>query len=141
MSQSLKYAVNLQNILEGSDIPCTSNCSEVTRVGFRWVFENIQDQRNFKPVAEQGRFTNICSGWAISLYDSIENSEKKYYSLTKDKPKVYKKLGTHIAEGTIRPEDGICSPLNTAGHFDCHEYVNTNFSDTFTVIKPLVTND
>lgn len=141
MSRNLKYANHLANIQNNDGDSCTTNCQELSQPAFRWVFSEISDPRNFVPVAVTGRYQNVCSGWAISLYDTLENSEKKYFDLLKDRPKLFKKLGTHVAEGNIQQSDGLCSLSNIEGHFDCHEYIDTDFSSTFAVVKALVSDE
>jgi hypothetical protein len=76
-------------------------------LAFRFVFEPndersinnfkpvliITPQRNLKPETEATR----CQGYALSLFDTRENAEKRYLKLTKNRKKLRDSLGTHIA--------------------------------------------
>ena len=82
------------------------------------------------------RKRETCKGWALSFYDKRENAIKEHKVLTKDRPKLKLKLGTHLAKGNLNKEDGISDMPNDSGHFDHFEYLEAKF-DGFIIIEEL----
>lgn len=110
-----------------------SRFTERNRDAFCWTFEDIQDPKNFLPRAiAVGR--DECTAWALSFFETHSQAKARLVAITKDKEYLYKKLGTHIAEGVLEPKDGISEDANGHGHFNHFEYIGTDFRETFKVI-------
>jgi hypothetical protein len=113
---------------------------------FRFVFENLDDHRNFIPNSARNPTRDNspkykddsygkCCGYALSFYDSLENAKKGYQAYKKSFPKFDRIAGTHIAKGQIRENDGVTSRVNESGHFDLHEFENTDFRLRFNIVS------
>jgi hypothetical protein len=109
------------------------------RTAFRWTFEDIEDDRNFKPryLLRPDMQRDSCKGWALSFFESRDSCAKKINDMAKDKPNLYKKLGTHIANGQLNTEDGISDKSNNDGHFSHFEYENVILHQNFVIVESL----
>jgi hypothetical protein len=109
------------------------------KTAFRWVFDDIKNSRNFIPTSLANPSQKIKSfkDWALSFFETEIQSTDQLIYYSKDKPKFYKKLGTHIAKGVITIKDGLCENLcDSDGHFDHFEYEGIDFAiDNFAIIK------
>lgn len=114
---------------------------------FRFVFD-ASDQlskNNFLPVLiiKPSRQLNPdtsaakCQGYALSLFDTKENAEKRYSQLITKRPKLRKSLGTHLAKGFIASTDGLASKVDENGHFSLHEFANIDLSRNFNIVSAL----
>jgi len=111
---------------------------------YRFVFEDISDERNFSPVlilkpkrihARMFRRDEAkCQGYGLSLFNTLENAQRKYLKLIKNRPKLAKKLGTHIAQGLIEESDGVVSPINREGHLTLHESEQADLKRKFRLV-------
>ena len=105
---------------------------------FRWVFENC-DENSFLPVYyyNHNREQNEknCRGWALSFFNTQTNAKRRLLQIAMHKKKIFKKLGTHIAKGSIVENDGISNNPNDNGHFDLFEYKGVNLSNKFTIVE------
>lgn len=118
------------------------------KLSFRWVFSNINDERNFKPrysfpeVLELAQKRNKLTykGWALSFNNSLEQSAEALKNVTKNKKELYKKLGTHIAMGLINSIDGVTEiECDSHGHFNHFEYEGTNFHNKgFEIVEAVI---
>jgi len=114
---------------------------------FRFVFEaeNDKAKNNFLPVLiikpkrqlKPDNDTVKCQGYALSLFDSQENAEKRYYKLRKRNKNISKTLGDCLATGTIDKTDGVASEVDNNGHFSLHEFENTDLAAKFNIISTL----
>ncbi|MDB5015388.1 MAG: Integral rane protein [Mucilaginibacter sp.] len=111
---------------------------------FRFIYERIEDDRNFIPVyiKKPQRFNHKsdaekCSGFGISLYNSEERAIKKYSSLINVVQNIGKTIGTHLAEGKILKDFGVTTPIDGEGHFDLHESDTCNLHNKFTVVRKI----
>jgi len=111
---------------------------------YRFIYEKIDDDRNFKPVyiKKPQRFNDKsdvdkCSGFGISLYKSEEHAIKKYTILANVVQNIGKTIGTHLAKGQILNDFGVVTPIDDEGHFDLHESDTCNLHNNFTVIKKI----
>jgi hypothetical protein len=112
---------------------------------FRWVFDDMDDSRNFQPQYHKNpkRFWGktpemICSSLALSMFDSAENAEIRFYELRELlQQKVYGILGTKIAVGKLTKQDGLNSKLDEKGHFNHHPVVEGAYNQRFKIIKNL----
>ena len=110
--------------------------TEKETLAYRWVFSDIEDERNFLPpyIRNPNRTNDNCRVWCLSFFDSLENAKKRLAEITKHNKNLYKKLGTHVAEGELEKEDGIISEVDSQGHFGMFEYVKTDLTEKFQVI-------
>lgn len=113
--------------------------SEQERIAYRWVHSNINDERNFlpRPKIKENYPIKHFTDWGISMFDAKENATKRLQELTKDKPAMYKKLGSCIAEGNVKRTHGICDIPATSGHFNLMEYKGVNITPEFRIITIL----
>jgi len=124
----------------------SKECIARRRVAFRWTFESIKDKRNFLPryllPAYENEPKESCVGYSLSMFDKADQAIDRLKKLSKGKNNIYKKLGTHLASGTIEETDGISglSSINqiNKGHFSIFEYVNADFSETFKIQEKLI---
>lgn len=114
-----------------------TNFSESDRPAYRWVFADINDNRNFEPIylLDKNRPQITCLGWALSMFDTNINAKARLLHLTKNKENLYKKLGTHIAEGRFSLIDGLSDNANEMGHFSHFEYENIELKNQFNIIE------
>jgi hypothetical protein len=132
-AMNLKYKSQVSEF-ENCDL---DKCSEQDRQSFRWVFENINDARNFKPrfLLDETIPKTSCIGWALSFFETQEMAKKRLLGLTKNKELIFKKLGTHIAVGQLTKTDGISDNSNDLGHFSHFEYEDINLESKFKIIE------
>lgn len=127
----LKYQDQIN--LFGSDL---DEFKEQDRLSYRWVFEDIKDQRNFIPrYFDETVDRTIAEGWALSFFDTSEQAKTRLLKLVKDKEFLFKKLGTHIAKGELKTHDGISNNSNKFGHFDLFEYENVILDERFDIME------
>jgi len=125
-----------------------SNCTPRNRMAFRWVFENIDDERNFSPRYFSSNYAETqktdCLGYALSMFDKEDQAIARLAFLSKGKQNLYKKLGTHTAIGSLTIDEGLSndSSINpdTFGHFSFFEFSDTDLSKKFTVSKQITPN-
>ena len=121
--------------------PSFDGYSEVeNRPAFRWVFEDINHPNNFLPVTiinpKYKKALEDFTGWALSFFDTQIQGVNKLKKIVSDKPEVYKKLGTHIAEGMLQKEFGLCeSKSDDEGHFNFFKYKKVDLIPHFKVIN------
>jgi hypothetical protein len=133
-----------EKIKELGIINCPPNeCDVVTDVGFyyRWVHENLNHKDNFIPVLEikPDRITepmfskNVskCSGFALSMHDSLENSRNHFFNVLNRVPNFFQIVGTHVAELKMNIDDGYVTvasqKLTDKGHFNFFEQKEINW--------------
>ncbi len=108
---------------------------------YRWVFDDISDNRNFLAQADKNPKTlnsksdfDKCENYALSFHDTLENSQLHFSKLTNRFKNLKKLLGTHIAKGRLEDMDGIGSKNDKIGHFNFHHTNNCNFNQKFKII-------
>lgn len=112
--------------------------AEQNRIAYRWVFEDINDVRNFEPVySDPKRIQNTCLGYALSFFDEQASAKSRLLHFAKDKINVFKKLGTHIAEGNLIEMDGISKKCDENKHFSHFEYENITLNSKFQIIEKI----
>ena len=79
-----------------------------------------------------------CSGYSLSLFNTLENAITKYAKLQKNMRNIKKTIGDHIALGSIDKTDGYVTEPNKHGHFDLHEFDDVNLKNKFSVICGLI---
>lgn len=127
----LKYHAQLQAF---SNCPPAGNSG--IGIGYRWCFEDINDQRNSLPVSmlnPDGR--RCCNGYALSMFTTLDQAVARFNSLKNRFPEYETRVGTHYAQVRLRAEDGRSTPASNDGHFDFHEY--TTFRLASSVLEHL----
>lgn len=111
------------------------NFTEKEVKGYRWVFNDINNSKNFKPpIKRTNHPNNKCSVWALSFFDTAKNANKRMKELCKHKKNLYKRIGTHVAVGDLNEKDGIANEPNDSGHFSLFEYEGVELKNKFTII-------
>lgn len=139
-----KYKENLSEVKESDGNTCFQSYIEKETIAFRWTFSDINDIRNFSPMAlDEGNFSSKkrCGGWALSFHKDEIASKDAWDELISNRPNKYKKIGTHIAKGNIYKMDGKCSEPNGKLHFNLIEYNNVNLIPNFKIIRQLVSDE
>jgi len=131
---------NLKYQEEINKLDCDLNgFSEQKRTAFRWTFEDINDERNFLPrfLLKPNMEKTDCRGWGLSLFDTQESAKKRLKEIVGYRKFLYKKLGTHVANGNLVDEDGISDKAHKNGHFTHFEYENVDLSVKFNIIEEI----
>lgn len=110
---------------------------------FRWVFETIDDDRNFMSQYHKNpkRFlkktdSDKCSALALSMFDNLEGAINRFQEL-KDiiGETVYRTLGTNISEGRLSLADGVNGKVERHGHFNHHLSAAEDCKKVFKIIN------
>lgn len=124
---------------------------EISMNAFRWIFEDINHENNFKPVLliKPERINDKmfdspekkCEGYGLSLYDSLSNAKNAYDRIHKRNKNFSKMVGTYVAQIALVQTDGVASEFSTRknnkGHFNFHEYENTDLSKNIITVENL----
>jgi len=125
--------------------PSFEGYSEVeNKVAFRWTFEDINHPSNFLPVTKTNpsykKAFEIFTGWALSFFETQDQSKARLKNLSEDKPRMYRKLGTHIAQGLLQKNQGLCElQCDAHGHFNFFENDGLDLIPHFKVIEQVGT--
>jgi len=140
---SLKYHDMIKDL---PDCPPITG-KNITTDSYRFVFNDINHKNNFLPaliitpkrinskIFSEDRMK--CSGYALSLFNKLENAIKRYVKLQKSVRNIKKTIGDHIASGLIDKSDGYVTEPNKHGHFDLHEFDDVHLKNKFSVIYDL----
>lgn len=130
----LKYQEEIDNM--ECDL---SGFSEEERTAFRWTFEDINDERNFRPrfLLKPDMKRNDCRGWGLSFFNTQESAKTRLIEIVGYRKNLYKKLGTHVATGDLVGADGISDEARSDGHFTHFEYQNVDLSVKFDIIEQI----
>ena len=148
MENEFKY---WQYLKEFDNCPSTE-CKAINMQSFRLIFEDINHTDNFKPpllikpsrINEKMFDTNEqkCSGYALSLFNSLENARNRFINISKRNKCFGTNVGDHVAEIKIEEHEGKATEpstnKNNFGHFDFFEYIDTNFFDKITRKKRIM---
>ena len=121
---------------------------------FRWVFDDMADDRNFKPryflvprteledlekiPDTKSKDIKKCAMFALSFFDSEQAAKDRFdYFLNKSGKKIYKRFGTQVAKCDITENDGLNEEPNDIGHFNHHPVKNHDYENRFTIISKL----
>lgn len=135
-----------QEYIKELSIECPPSSYEPKEMqAFRFVFEasHQKAKNNFLPVLiinpsrQFNKSNDKCKGYALSLFDTKENLEKRYLTLKQSFPNISETLGDQIAEGFIAKTDGLASKIDTRGHFSLHEFENTDLVNKFNITSSL----
>lgn len=110
------------------------------RVTFRWVFEDINDPRNFLPraILLDKEDTQDFTMWGISLFETQKHAKERLLKLVNGRPLIFKALGTHLAQATCNKTHGISEiKVGKSGHFNHFEYKDVKFAEVFVIVEKL----
>jgi hypothetical protein len=118
------------------------NAQQLCRPAFRFVHADLEDKRNFLPVAKLNPARVIpehllCESLALSMFASKESAERRYQSLRRQVKNIYKTIGTHLATCNLSEEDGISTIASETGHFSLFESKDINWEKRFTIVGDL----
>ena len=116
-----------------------STCTPATGEAYR-ICHNPFQPKDFLPPAQRRIPPNDkrCSEWGLSLYKSESEAVAAFRALdTSPLKNIRKRLGDHIAVGTLQRAFGTTTPANGHGHFDLYEYLGVQLQPVFKVVKSL----
>jgi len=116
-------------------------------IAYRFVFSDLAHINNFLPalkitpqrinapsfVSDTAR----CLGFALSLFDTVENARHRYHQISLFNRNFSKVVGTHIARGQIAAADGLASPPDGHGHISLHEAENVDLAIKFRIVEEI----
>ena len=122
-----------------------SNYVAQNKEAFRWIFDNLKNEDNFKPVYFKNpkRFNEKsdeerCMAMGLSFFETLKTAESRFFKLKKRLgQEAYKILGSQIAQGQIKEADGVNSPTDLNGHFTHHPSMDSNYFEKITLVKSL----
>jgi hypothetical protein len=116
------------------------NYKALNLTAYRYVFDDLEDERNFKPVYlldenypkrlnSTQDLTLRCKGFGLSLYQDKNGAINNYRRwIAKTNGKFAKIVGSFVATIQILETDGVCSDIeNEDSHFTFHVYETVNF--------------
>ena len=77
--------------------------------------------------------------YGLSLWDSEDSLRSRMRQIKKTNPNIELSVGSMIATGTIKPSDGVCSEINSNGHFTFHEFDASKIWRKFKVKSTTIT--
>lgn len=120
------------------------HCLPVNRDSFRWVFDNIEDARNFQSQAFKNpkilndkKDIEKCAYYALSFFTSLDACKARFKAFNTMGDLAYKRFGTKIARGTLSENDGVSDKISATGHFDFHHVKDNELHKKFTIIDSL----
>lgn len=134
----LKYESKISGLPDCPPVDCAGRQANL----FRFVREDIQHPKNFQPPAVQNPARMFrgdaacCSGYALSFFETPDVARSKYEGIKRRHPEVHELLGTHLAEVSIHPEDGLLTPARSR-HVDLHEYEGVDLAPRATIVARL----
>lgn len=79
--------------------------------------------------------TTMCDLWGISLFETPEAAHQLFRAINKKRQLL---SHTHIAELTLTPADGNCTPSDRNQHFNLHEAENVCLSRNVRKALPIL---
>lgn len=114
----------------------------------RFVFSDLRHANNFLPALKINprrinspafvSDTARCMGYALSLFDMVENARRRYHQISRFNRNFHKLVGTHIARGVIETKDGVASPPDGHGHISLHEAEDVELGSKFRIVEALL---
>lgn len=126
-------------------VPCPPDDFEGRETeAFRWVFEDMEDERNFvpqyfkNPRYAQAEDSVRCQALGLSFFVSEEYARERFlYYYDKLGSRANHILGNHLAKGMLKPSDGVSNREDFGGHFTFHPFEKTRFEKTFAIFATL----
>jgi len=81
--------------------------------------------------------TARCLGYALSLFDTLDNARRRFQQISQFNRNFYKVVGTHIARAQIEAADGVASRPDGHGHISLHEAENANLGAKFRIVEEI----
>jgi hypothetical protein len=142
-NKNFKY--KKEHALLSCDCPPKALLSPINMISYRWVNEDIDHAHNFIPplLIEPSRIENFqtcelkCENYALSLFNDQYKAEKKLKEFLQRKPCLAEVFGSAIAKGEIVENDGLADTPRPSGHFNFHEYEDTDLKRKFVIIKKI----
>lgn len=127
------------------DCPPTIYQSQNIEQVYRWVFDDIMDERNFEPQFFQNplRFNaksdyEKCAYMSLSMFDNLSGARRRFEELNEFMgTKAFQTLGQKIAQGCITKQDGVNGVKDKYGHFNHHQSRHSDYSKTFIIVESL----
>ncbi len=136
--------LSFKDLLEKVEKCPPDNYKNLECEAFRWVFDDIENEDNFKPqgIKNPKRLNtnnaNYCAILALSFFNSEKKARSRFEMLLEQMGENAKKaLGTKIAKGYLDLDDGIGEDANSSGHFNYHPKKDYNFTEKFEIISIL----
>lgn len=110
---------------------------------FRFIHDEIHDERNFvvpaklNPKRKFPGHEEQCAAYALSFFSSKDAAFAKFLKLVKSNPNIKKLLGTQLAEGDLKKQDGRSTPISKSGHFDLFESKDSSLAGRFRIVATL----
>lgn len=135
-----------QEILDNLAVPCPPpDYRERETVAYRWVFDTMEDERNFLPqyVKNPNRFDNKpdlekCTALGLSFFEQASQANDRFaYLKSRVSPAYHPAMETNLAMGVIKQEFGKTGEANDFGHFTHFPFEEAVLSKYFTIVSPL----
>ena len=116
-------------------------CKSRENIVFRFVFDDINNQRNFlppmilTPKRKIDKNDEKCDAYGLSFYLSANQAKTAYQELKKNVPKINQCIGTHIAKIPLLKSDGVCTKPSSKGHITLHEYETVDLKNRSHIIE------
>jgi hypothetical protein len=139
---TFKYQTELDQL----SVKCPPEiCKPMNGSAFRWVFERLEDERNFQPLYFRNpqRVNDFgdaekCQSLGLSMFDSEENAVRQFDFLkTRLGETAYQTLGINLASGKLTADDGVASEPDKKGHLTFHPSKTCTFEDDFQIVATL----
>ena len=139
---TFKYQTELDQL----SVKCPpETCKPMNGSAFRWVFERLEDKRNFQPLYFRNprRVNDFgdaekCHALGLSMFDTEENAVRQFDFLkVRSGETAYQVLRTNLASGKLTPNDGAASEPDKKGHFTFHPSETCTFEDSFQIVAKL----
>ena len=144
MNLDLKYQDDYDKLQQ--TCPPSDHIQKDIEPVFRWVFDSIEDDRNFISQYHKNpkRFLNKddltkCKALGLSLFNNLDGSTERFQEL-KDiiGETVYFTLGTQLAKGSIKFNDGVNGKIERLGHFTHHSSSTANYENNFALTNKIL---
>jgi hypothetical protein len=117
----------------------------VNRLSYRFSHSDVAHQNNHIPPvlirkAPPGASCKVvCSNYALSFFSTVQQAEQRFLAILAKVPMFKNSVGDYISACQIAESDGVaCAPGND-GHFELHEFAQTNFVGRYVIVKQINT--
>jgi hypothetical protein len=144
--KQFKYQYELETIAESGTTCPPASAMETTQKAYRWCASPMtaqcfypQARRNPARLLKANDWDERCSCWALSMHSSLSASVSAFQSMERSFRRIRKIFGGYVADGTVKPEHGRCTPPDVHSHFDIHEYKNGDVASAFAIQSEIPT--
>jgi hypothetical protein len=112
------------------------------RTAFRFVWNPVT-HGSFIPVAlkpprRMNRPSpNTCSAYGLSMFATEAQARTHFAKLERMNREIRKAIGTHLASLALTADHGAQTLVSSNGHFDLHEYKDTDLVSVSTIVGAL----